>query len=69
MTKTEFIKRCCTIYDMHLMDNKAIAGSLRNAADCFLRIRHVYHKHPEYFDQIKHDHQGGIAIYDKEINK
>lgn len=59
MTKKEFLKRCELIYDMNLHKSAAF---LRNATDTYLRLRSVYARYPEYFDEIGKDHQGCISI-------
>lgn len=61
MTKEQFLKRCETIYDMGYFKNRNISSMLRNATDTFLRLRSVYAKAPNLFEEIKKDHQGSIA--------
>lgn len=66
MTKQNFLKRCETIFDMGLVseqDESIITLSfLYRATEVFMRLRHVYSKHPKFFENIKKVHQGEIAI-------
>lgn len=59
MNKSEFLKRCETIWELGLTDNLAM---LRSATEVFTRLRYIFKIHPEYFDLIKTDTQGNIAL-------
>lgn len=64
MTEEQFIKRCKLIYNKGFMRDRDVSISIREATDCFSRLRYVYAKHPEYFSLIKNDYQGNIAMDD-----
>lgn len=62
MTKQEFLKRCETIWAKGFIKNRNIVCLLRDAAECFVRLRSVYAHNPALFDDIKKQLQGDIAV-------
>ena len=62
MTKKDFLKRCETLWEMGFFKDRKISQSLRAACDAFLRLRDVYARHGDWFENIKRDTQGEIAI-------
>ena len=62
MTKTEWLARCATAYDMGFIATRTVTRDLAQAVDVYLRLRCVYKDNPMAFTQIQQTQQGKIAI-------
>jgi len=61
MDKENFKKRVDCAVEKGLLTTENL-DTIGAAVDSFLRLRAVYAQHPEFFEAIKSDYQGRIAI-------